>query len=142
MLLTHTSGEGIDVISGTRGDWTDADKAEGIRRALTTPLQSAPGEVFRYSDINYILLGALIEQLTGEAEDVYVEQQCLCAAWHERNPLPSSGQSLWATHAQRSRDWMGSRAARARAGRLSCRYLEHQSVIAHRTNGTRRGKQN
>jgi CubicO group peptidase (beta-lactamase class C family) len=74
MLLTHTSGEGIDV--SLRDPWgLDApDKAEGIHRALTTPLQSGPAEVFRYSDINYILLGALIEKLTGEAEDVYVQQ--------------------------------------------------------------------
>ena len=77
MLLTHTSG-----VAGDNGDvslkdpWglDAADKAEGILRALTTPLQSGPGEVFRYADINFILLGALIEKVTGEAEDVYVEQ--------------------------------------------------------------------
>ncbi|MBV9319116.1 MAG: serine hydrolase, partial [Mycobacterium sp.] len=50
-----------------------ADKTEGIHRALSTPLQSGPGEVFRYSDINFILLGALLEKVTGEAEDVYVQ---------------------------------------------------------------------
>jgi CubicO group peptidase (beta-lactamase class C family) len=77
MLLTHTSG-----VAGDEGDvnlkdpWglDGADKTEGIHRALTTPLQWGPGEVFRYADINYILLGALIEKLTGEAEDVYVQQ--------------------------------------------------------------------
>ena len=74
MLLTHTSGETGDV--DLRDPWglDRADKAEGIHRALTTPLESSPGERFRYSDINYILLGALIEQVTGEAEDVYVQQ--------------------------------------------------------------------
>jgi CubicO group peptidase (beta-lactamase class C family) len=74
MLLTHTSGEGIDVSLGDPWGLDGADKTEGIHRALTTPLQSGPGEMFRYSDINYILLGALIEKLTGEAEDVYVRQ--------------------------------------------------------------------
>jgi CubicO group peptidase (beta-lactamase class C family) len=74
MLLTHTSGEGIDVNLQDPWGLDVADKTEGIHRALTTPLQSGPGEVFRYSDINYILLGALIEKLTGEAEDVYVQQ--------------------------------------------------------------------
>ena len=77
MLLTHTSG-----VAGDEGDvslkdpWglDAADKREGILRALTTPLQSGPGEVFRYADINFILLGALIEKVTGEAEDVYVQQ--------------------------------------------------------------------
>jgi CubicO group peptidase (beta-lactamase class C family) len=74
MLLTHTSGEGIDVSLQDSWGLDAADKTEGIHRALTTPLQSGPAEVFRYSDINYILLGALIEKLTGEAEDVYVQQ--------------------------------------------------------------------
>ncbi|KUI41668.1 serine hydrolase [Mycobacterium sp. IS-1590] len=74
MLLTHTSGIAGDI--DLRDPWglTAPDSAEGIRRALTTPLQSAPGEAFRYSDINFILLGALIEEITGESEDVYVEQ--------------------------------------------------------------------
>jgi len=74
MLLTHTSGEPGDV--DLRDPWglVRADKTEGIHRALTTPLQSRPGEVFRYSDINFILLGALIEKVTGKPEDVYVEQ--------------------------------------------------------------------
>jgi CubicO group peptidase (beta-lactamase class C family) len=74
MLLTHTSGEPGDV--DLRDPWglEVAEKAEGILRALTTPLASGPGEVFHYSDINFILLGALIEKVTGEAEDVYVRQ--------------------------------------------------------------------
>lgn len=72
MLLTHTSGIAGDI--DLRDPWglARADRAEGLRRALATPLQSGPGEVFRYSDINFILLGALIEQVTGAPEDVYV----------------------------------------------------------------------
>jgi CubicO group peptidase (beta-lactamase class C family) len=74
MLLTHTSGEPGDVSLADPWGLDGADKTEGIHRALTMPLQSGPGEVFRYSDINFILLGALIEKVTGEAEDVYVQQ--------------------------------------------------------------------
>ncbi len=74
LLLTHTSGEPIDVNLQDPWGLEAGDKAEGVHRALTTPLQSGPGEEFRYSDINYILLGALIEKLTGESEDVYVER--------------------------------------------------------------------
>jgi CubicO group peptidase (beta-lactamase class C family) len=74
MLLTHTSGEPGDVDLKDPWGLDGADKAEGIHRALTTPLQSGPGEVFRYSDINFILLGALIEKVTGEPEDVYVQR--------------------------------------------------------------------
>ena len=74
MLLTHTSGETGDVDLNDPWGLDRADKTEGIHRALTTPLQSAPGEAFRYSDINFILLGALLERVTGEALDVYVQQ--------------------------------------------------------------------
>jgi CubicO group peptidase (beta-lactamase class C family) len=74
MLLTQTSGEAIDIDLHDPWGLDEADKPEGIRRALTTPLQSAPGEVFRYSDINFVVLGALLEKLTGEDEDVYVQR--------------------------------------------------------------------
>jgi CubicO group peptidase (beta-lactamase class C family) len=74
MLLTHTSGETGDVDLHDPWGLDPADKTEGIHRALTTPLESGPGEGFRYSDINFILLGELLERITGEAEDVYVQQ--------------------------------------------------------------------
>lgn len=74
MLLTHTSGEAPDV--SLKDDWGLAapDYAAGIHLALTTPLMSAPGEHFRYSDINFILLGYLVQTLSGETLDVYAEQ--------------------------------------------------------------------
>ncbi|WP_197503417.1 serine hydrolase [Mycobacterium sp. E740] len=74
MLLTHTSGLAGDL--DLRDSWGLAagDKAEGVRRALTSPLQATPGGAFGYSDINFILLGALVEQVSGEPEDVYVER--------------------------------------------------------------------
>lgn len=74
MLLTHTSGEEPDVNLDDPWGLRRAEKGEGLHRALTSPLHSEPGAVYRYSDINYILLGALIEKVTGEAEDTYVER--------------------------------------------------------------------
>ncbi|WP_246216581.1 serine hydrolase domain-containing protein [Mycobacterium botniense] len=74
MLLTQTSGEAVDISLQDPWGLGRADKAEGVHRALSAPLQSAPGEVFRYSDINFILLGALLEKLSGEAEDDYVQR--------------------------------------------------------------------
>ncbi|MBA0046706.1 serine hydrolase domain-containing protein [Mycobacteroides sp. LB1] len=73
MLLTHTSGVGGDL--SHQGAWglTEADKADGIHRALTAPLAFDPGKTFHYSDINFIILGALIEKITGEPLDVYVQ---------------------------------------------------------------------
>jgi CubicO group peptidase (beta-lactamase class C family) len=74
MLLTHFSGAAGDVNLDDPWGLDSADKTEGIHRALTTPLERMPGGAFRYSDINFILLGELIERITGEAEDVYVQQ--------------------------------------------------------------------
>ena len=74
MLLTHTSGEPGDVNLGDPWGLEQPDRAEGFHRALTNPLASSPGEAFRYSDINFILLGALLEKITGEVEDDYVQQ--------------------------------------------------------------------
>ena len=74
MLLTHTSGETGDVELKDPWGLDRIDRTEGFRRALTTPLESSPGAGFRYSDINFILLGLLVEKLTGEAEDDYVQQ--------------------------------------------------------------------
>ena len=73
MMLTHTSGTGGDL--SHQGPWglTNADKAEGIRRALAAPLEFGPGEGFHYSDLNFIILGALIEKITGESLDNYVQ---------------------------------------------------------------------
>ena len=74
MLLTHTSGEAPDVNLKDAWGLAAPDFAEGVHRALTTPLMSAPGEVFRYSDINFILLGYLVQVLSGEPLDVYAQE--------------------------------------------------------------------
>lgn len=73
MLLTHTSGLGGDL--SHQGPWglTAPDKPDGLHRALTAPLAFDPGTTFHYSDINFIILGALIEKITGTALDVYVQ---------------------------------------------------------------------
>ncbi|WP_372448073.1 serine hydrolase domain-containing protein [[Mycobacterium] fortunisiensis] len=74
MLLTHTSGIAGDL--SLDGPWglDKPDKAEGVHRALGAWVVFEPGELFHYSDINFIILGALVEKLTGEALDSYVPQ--------------------------------------------------------------------
>ena len=71
MLLTHTSGIAGDL--SLDGPWglDRADKAEGIHRALGAWVVFEPGQLFHYSDINFILLGAIIEKLTGQSVDTY-----------------------------------------------------------------------
>lgn len=75
MVLTHTSGIAGDL--SRDGVWgvTAADKQEGIRRALAARVEFTPGEIFHYSDIGFIMLGAIVEKITGEDLDVYVHDK-------------------------------------------------------------------
>ncbi|MFV0496293.1 serine hydrolase domain-containing protein [Mycobacterium sp.] len=74
MLLTHTSGEAGDVDMRDTWGLASPDKVEGIRLALSAPLAAAPGTVFRYSDINFLLLGFMAERITGQPLDTLAEQ--------------------------------------------------------------------
>ncbi len=59
-LLTHTSGLPPDV--DTRTKWRG--QATAIRLACAEKLQAPPGTQFRYSDINFFLLGEVVQRVT------------------------------------------------------------------------------
>ncbi len=59
-LLTHTSGLRPDI--ETRSDWHGQEAA--VQKACEEKLESAPGTVFRYSDINFLLLGEIAQRVT------------------------------------------------------------------------------
>ena len=66
-LLTHTSG--ID--NGYAADGlTDRDSA--VESILEHPLQSAPGEKFRYAGDNYVLLAAIIEVASDQTYEEFL----------------------------------------------------------------------
>jgi len=53
----------------------DPTDRKGIIDAICkTPLQYKPRTVFAYSDVDYMILGLLVEQITGKRLDQYVEQ--------------------------------------------------------------------
>lgn len=70
-LLSHTSGLRAGISS--RGDWKGLAGALGeIRKESPT---DAPGSAYRYSDINFILLGAIVEKVAGETLDRYCTRE-------------------------------------------------------------------
>jgi SSS family transporter len=73
-LLTHYSGLPPDVDLKDPWGLAAPDKAEGLRRAFASPLVTTPGAHFEYSDINYITLGALVEQMSGETLNAYAKE--------------------------------------------------------------------
>jgi uncharacterized protein YbbC (DUF1343 family)/CubicO group peptidase (beta-lactamase class C family) len=66
-LLVHYSGlaPDVDLIKGWEG------KETAYRMAFEAPPERSPGAAFVYSDINFIVLGALLERLSGEPLDEY-----------------------------------------------------------------------
>lgn len=69
-LMTHTSGlrPSLDL----RGEWSGYE--EGVSRALAERTTQRPGHVFRYSDINYILLGEIVRRASGEPLDAFARR--------------------------------------------------------------------
>jgi len=75
-LLTHYSGLAPDLDLKTT--WVGKDTAYGM--AFAEKPETPPGSGFVYSDINFIVLGALVERVMGESLDHY-------AATHVFEPL-------------------------------------------------------
>ena len=74
-LLTHTSGlaAGLPLRLANGETWRGEDAALALAcgQAVTHP----PGTFFRYSDINFILLGLLVQQVSGESLDTLVTRR-------------------------------------------------------------------
>jgi CubicO group peptidase (beta-lactamase class C family) len=82
-LLTHTSG--LDDPSTSFFSALDAELPSGVgraavRRQLVTaiarrPLRFTPGTAFFYSDLNFLLLGEIVERVSGMPLDEFVGQE-------------------------------------------------------------------
>jgi uncharacterized protein YbbC (DUF1343 family)/CubicO group peptidase (beta-lactamase class C family) len=72
-LLTHYSGLPPDLL--LEQPWEG--KAEAFRQAFAIRPATPAGVRFVYSDINYIVLGALVEKLSGMSEDEYVRKNII-----------------------------------------------------------------
>lgn len=66
-LMTHVSGLRPDI---DLDPWTGYDAA--IERAKDEVPTSAPGQAFVYSDINFFLLGDIVQRITGQSLDAYL----------------------------------------------------------------------
>src|SRR6202165_4135045 len=66
-LMTHYSGLAPDLDLTT--PWEGKNTAYQL--AFVEPPETTPGSGFVYSDINFIMLGALLERVSGEALDAY-----------------------------------------------------------------------
>ena len=60
-LLSHTSG----LVEGLGDDYDAVSRDDMLAAALASPLESAPGAEFHYSNVGYSLLAAVVEQASG-----------------------------------------------------------------------------
>jgi uncharacterized protein YbbC (DUF1343 family)/CubicO group peptidase (beta-lactamase class C family) len=70
-LLTHTSA----LNAGLRISEPWSGQPHAIRLAVESEPSNRPGRIFRYSDVNFILLGEIVERVAGESLDRFVERE-------------------------------------------------------------------
>jgi D-alanyl-D-alanine carboxypeptidase len=87
-LLTHRSGIGQYEDLVFRNEVGSCPEAAAV--ALTRPLEGAPATTFRYSNVNFCLLGLAIEEVTGRPYVDVVSEQLL-------TPLGIEGMRLAST---------------------------------------------
>ena len=78
-LLTHTSG--IPDYTTLPGAGEASRDPHGVTSLVNSfkdePLEFSPGETYQYSNSNYILLGAVIEQVSGNRYEKFLERAIL-----------------------------------------------------------------
>ena len=76
-LLTHAAGLRSDY---AETDYTPVSRDEYVARIFAAPLLSPPGQVHRYSNAGYSLLGAIIEIASGEQYERYLHDHLFVPA--------------------------------------------------------------
>ncbi len=69
-LLTHTSGLRPDI--STHPAWSDY--ATAIKMASAEKVHHQPGTDFRYSDINFFILAEVVQRVSGQRIEAFVQQ--------------------------------------------------------------------
>jgi CubicO group peptidase (beta-lactamase class C family) len=70
-LMTHTSGLPEDI--ETKTDWHG--EAEAVKKACAEKLRTPPGTSFKYSDINFFLLGEIVQRVSHTPLEVFVQRE-------------------------------------------------------------------
>ncbi len=95
-LLLHTGG----LIPDNPVDAYRDGRSAAYRRIDALPTQAEPGSRFEYSDVGYIVLGRLVETLTGRRLDTFAKEEVFSPAGMERtrfNPPKSWREETAAT---------------------------------------------
>lgn len=114
--LLHTSGLTPD---NALSDYSD-DQEQNWDNVCRLPLRSAPGSTFAYSDVGFIVLGKLIQRVSGMEQQAFVTQhlyQPLKMADTQFNP-PAEFKTRIAPTAPAGESWIHGRVHDPRAFRM------------------------
>lgn len=79
-LLSMTSGiTSVTSLPNWRSElrFKDLTPAEVVARVAALPLKATPGEVYEYSNTNYIVLGSIIEKLSGKTYEQVLNERVI-----------------------------------------------------------------
>jgi D-alanyl-D-alanine carboxypeptidase len=98
-LLTHQSGildffEAKEKFERVRG--SDNPQRDYLQVFAEEPLRFAPGERFEYSNSNFVLLGAIVDRVSGLAFEKYLEEHVFSPAEMTSTTLDPKGRGEWA----------------------------------------------
>jgi CubicO group peptidase (beta-lactamase class C family) len=76
-LVEHRSG--IPDITSTPNFWTNPPKnsEEALKRVFGLPADFQPGKRYEYSNTNYVLIGEIIQKVTGKSKFQYIRKNIL-----------------------------------------------------------------
>ena len=69
-LLTHTSG----LVQDVGKDYDVAERDGTVKKILEQPLEFQPGERFEYTNVGYTLLAAILEKVSGQPYEEFLNQ--------------------------------------------------------------------
>ena len=81
-MLVHSAGL---IPDNSVDDYRDGWASAKAKICELEPI-SKPGAVFKYSDVGFILLGKIVEQVAGKPADQFAKAE-IFAAWDERDRL-------------------------------------------------------
>lgn len=70
-LLTHSAG----LEDGFGGDYEEMPRDTLVKEALASKLSWAPGTKYRYSNAGYSLLGAIVEKVSGQPYETFLQEK-------------------------------------------------------------------
>lgn len=84
-LLTHSAG----LKSALGFDFTEITREEYIELAMKTPLNRPPGDAYEYSNVGFSLLAAIVEQVSGQSYDAFLQKHLFKPAGMSNTGYPN-----------------------------------------------------